>query len=403
MAVMKGLCILGSTGSIGRSCLSVVRSLPGRFKVIALSAGKNIALLAEQIAEFQPTIAVVGSPDLFEPLRDILRGRATPPSLRILAGTEGQTEAVLSAETDYVVAGAHGTTGLVATLAAAKAGKTVGLANKEVLVAAGEIFIKAAAQSGANLIPIDSEHCAIHQCLRSGTRQEVEKLILTASGGPFLKTPRRLLSEVTPQMALNHPIWKMGGRITVDSSTLMNKGFEIIEARWLFGIPEEAIEVLIHPESLIHSMIRFCDGSYVAQLSIPDMRLPIQYALTFPERVPLSRDLGEAGINSRSLHFRKPDTRRFPCLDLARAAMSLGGAGTCALNAADEVAVEAFTGGRLRFTDIPRVLETILQQTPRTSLNDVSDVLECDGDARRRARETIASLSGALASTRQGE
>jgi 1-deoxy-D-xylulose-5-phosphate reductoisomerase len=402
MAAMKGLCILGSTGSIGQSCLAVVRNLPERFEVIALSAGKNIALLADQIEEFGPRVAVLASPNLIDPLRDLLRPRKLKRAVRILAGTEGQTDAVMLPETSYVVAGAHGTTGLVATCAAAKAGKTVGLANKEVLVAAGEVFTQAAKESGAAVIPIDSEHCAIHQCLRSGEKREVARLILTASGGPFLKTPRRLLREVTPKMALNHPVWKMGGRITIDSSTLMNKGFEIIEARWLFGFPPDCIEVLIHPESLVHSMIKFRDGSLVAQLSIPDMRLPIQYALTYPERVPLGSEAVELDLTSHALHFRKPDTRRFPCLALARSALSRGGPGTCALNAADEVAVDAFVNEELRFTDIPRVIENVLERTTEGHLSTLADVLECDGESRRRAREAVGVVTRKAAAAPAG-
>jgi 1-deoxy-D-xylulose-5-phosphate reductoisomerase len=284
-------------------------------------------------------------------------------------------------------------TGLVATYKAIQAGKRIGLANKEVLVAAGELVTRAARERGAEILPVDSEHCALHQCLRSGSHAEVRRLILTASGGPFLKTPRKHLDRITPEKALQHPIWKMGGRVTIDSATMMNKGLEIIEAHWLFGFPSEKIDVLIHPESVVHSMIEFRDGFVMAQMSVPDMRLPIQYALNYPDRLAMNGDSQGLDLIALSkLRFAAPDTRRFPCLDLAREALRKGGSLPCALNAADEVAVEAFLAHRLGFSDIPRVIERVLEQTTHAqSCSSLDDVLECDHEARRRALELVTT------------
>ncbi len=392
---MKGLCILGSTGSIGQNSLRVLSGLQDRFRVVSLSAGRNIDVLAEQIVAFRPSIAVVAESDSIAPLRARLQARNFHDKVDILAGTDGQVEAATHPKVDFVVAAAHGTTGLVATYRAICAGKTVGLANKEVMVVAGEVITEAARSHGVEVLPIDSEHCAVHQCLRSGLHQEVRRLILTGSGGPFLKVSRKQLDFVTPEMALKHPVWKMGGRITIDSATLMNKGFEIIEAHWLFGFPSSQIEVLIHPESIIHSMIEFQDGSVMAQLSVADMRLPIQYALTYPERVSANGNLPLLDlIATRRLRFEKPDERRFPCLALGRSALEKGGAMPCALNAADEVAVEAFLAHRLRFSDIPRLIEGVLSETSESRLSSLDEVLECDKRSRERARELVEDMAG---------
>jgi len=390
----KGLCILGSTGSIGQNCLRVVQSLPGRFRIVSLSAGKNLDVLVEQILEFSPQVVSVGECQLIEPLRERLHLREHRAPLKVVAETSGQVEAATLPEVDFVVSASHGTTGLEATYEAVRAGKQLGLANKETLVVAGELVMQAARERALEVLPIDSEHCAVHQCLRSGRRQEVRRLILTGSGGPFLTTSRKKFDSITPEEALKHPVWKMGGRITVDSATLMNKGLEIIEARWLFGFSSNQIDVLIHPESMIHSMIEFSDGSVIAQLSIPDMRFPIQYALTYPDRVtvngkPLGLDLAALG----RLTFRKPDTRRFPCLELGRAALEKGGSMPCVLNAADEVAVEAFLARRLPFGDIPRVIERVMRRMPETELGSLDDVLKCDREARQLARELIPRTS----------
>jgi 1-deoxy-D-xylulose-5-phosphate reductoisomerase len=387
----KGLCILGSTGSIGRQGLDVVKNASDRFHVVALCAGKNLELLAQQVRDFAPKLVVVGNPECIEPLRERLRNLGTSPTVQIACGVNGQTEAATHPEVDIVLSASHGTTGLVATYKATLAGKRICLANKEVLVAAGELVTRAARERGAEILPVDSEHCALHQCLRSGSPREVRRLILTASGGPFLKTPRKHLERITPGEALRHPVWKMGGRVTIDSATLMNKGLEVIEAHWLFGFPSEQIDVLIHPESVVHSMVEFRDGSVMAQMSVPDMRLPIQYALNYPDRPAMNGDSQALDLIARSkLRFAAPDTRRFPCLNLAREALRKGGALPCALNAADEVAVEAFLAERLRFSDIPRVIEKVLEETTHTkSFSSLDDVFDCDREARRRALELV--------------
>jgi 1-deoxy-D-xylulose-5-phosphate reductoisomerase len=295
---------------------------------------------------------------------------------------------------NFVVSAAHGVTGVRATYEAIRAGKHIGLANKETMVVAGELVTRAARERGVNLLPIDSEHSALHQCLRAGGKSEVERLILTASGGPFRLTPLAELAQVTPDQALKHPIWKMGARITIDSATMMNKGLEIIEAHWLFDLPSARIDVLIHPQSIVHSMIEFQDGSVMAQLSVADMRLPIQYALTYPERVELcgnglKLDLAAVG----ALQFDPPERGRFPCMELARAALDGGGALPCALNAADEVAVEAFLSGRLTYLGIPRVIDGVLAKTSRVSIANIDDFLASDLEARQRAREIVAAMS----------
>ncbi len=388
----QGLCILGSTGSIGQNTLRVVRGLGDRFRVIALCAGKSVGLLAEQTMEFKPTLVVVGSNEWVDPLRSELDQRGYREPVRIEAGAEHSAEAATLPEVNTVVSASHGITGLLATYAAVKAGKRVGLANKETLVVAGELVMGEASRSGAEILPIDSEHCAVHQCLRSGRQREIRRLILTGSGGPFLKTPATKFDSITPEEALNHPVWRMGGRITVDSATLMNKGLEIIEAHWLFGLEPEQIEVMIHPESVIHSMIEFVDRCVMAQLAVADMRIPIQYALTFPERVPAGEDSLILDLTTiRRLTFRRPDTRRFPCLRLGRAAIEDGGCAPCALNAADEVAVSAFLERRLPFSSIPRVIETVMRRAPRSYFNSISDVFEFDREARRWAAESMAA------------
>jgi len=387
--MVKGLCILGSTGSIGQNTLRVVRSLPERFRIVSLAAGKNLDMLADQVREFRPQIVSVASRDLMAPLRDRL-GPGTP--VKIVAESDGTVEAATHPDVDIVVSAAHGVTGVRATYEAIRAGKHIGLANKETLVVAGELVTRAARERGVNLLPIDSEHSALHQCLRAGGKSEVERLILTASGGPFRQTPLAELAHVTPERALQHPIWKMGPRITIDSATMMNKGLEIIEAHWLFDLPSARIDVLIHPQSIVHSMIEFQDGSVMAQLSVADMRLPIQYALTYPERVEmrgngLKLDLAAVG----ALQFDPPERGRFPCMELARAALDGGGALPCALNAADEVAVEAFLSGRLTYLGIPRVIEGVLAKTSRASIANIDDFLASDLEARQRARELCSA------------
>jgi 1-deoxy-D-xylulose-5-phosphate reductoisomerase len=390
----QGLCILGSTGSIGQNCLRVVDGLPGRFHVLALSAGKNLEVLAAQVMKYHPRMVVVSQAEHKENLRARLKALGYNRRVRITLGVEGQVEAATHEAVDFVISASHGTTGLVATYEAVRAGKHVGLANKETLVAAGELVMPAAAARGIEVLPIDSEHSAVHQCLRAGQRKEVKRIMLTASGGPFLKTPRRLFDAITPEQALQHPIWRMGGRITIDSATLVNKGLEIIEAHWLFGLAPEQIEVVIHPESIVHSMVEFCDGSVMAQLGVPDMRIPIQYALTYPERLDLTQEgLRLDLISARPLRFEKPDAKRFPSLELAREALARGGIMPCVLNAADEVAVEAFMGNRLRFSSIPRLIEEVMRQMSSYGpVNALEDILEGDREARRVAGQVVSVL-----------
>src|SRR5215469_8408505 len=390
---MKSLCILGSTGSVGANVLRVVAGLPERFRVAALSAGKNLGLLAQQIAKFTPEIVVIAAsdgPHGIEELQARLQALSYQRPITLLSGVEGQVAAVRHPGVDFVVSAAHGVTGLVATYEAIRAGKSVGLANKETLVAAGELVMQAARERGVAILPIDSEHSALHQCLRSGQRPEIRRVILTASGGPFLGWRKRDLEKVKPFQALKHPVWSMGGRITIDSATLMNKAFEVIEAHWLFGLAPSQIEVLIHRESIIHSMVEFCDGSVLAQLAVPDMRIPIQYALTYPERLPVNGGgLSLNLANEKCLHFRVPKRNSYPCLELGREALALGNAWTCALNAADEVAVEAFLTRRLPFTGIPTVVSKVLKRTTAARFVSIDDVLACDQEARERARREV--------------
>jgi 1-deoxy-D-xylulose-5-phosphate reductoisomerase len=393
--MIQGLCILGSTGSIGQNCLRVVDGLPGRFHVHALSAGKNLKVLAAQVMKYYPQIVVVSEAQHREKLRARLKALGYKRRVKITVGVEGQVEASTHDAVDFVVSASHGTTGLVATYEAVRVGKHVGLANKETLVVAGELVMRAAAKRRMEVLPIDSEHCAVHQCLRAGQPKEVKRIVLTASGGPFLKTPRRLFDSITPEQALNHPIWRMGGRITIDSATLVNKGLEIIEAHWLFGVAPGQIDVVIHPESIIHSMVEFCDGSVVAQLGVPDMRIPIQYAMTYPDRLALTDnrlwlDLTTAG----RLNFEKPDAKRFPSLDLAREALARGGIMPCVLNAADEVAVEAFMNNRLRFSSIPRLIEEVMRlMSSHGRVNSMEDVLTGDREARSVAKQVVSAIS----------
>ncbi len=349
---------------------------------MALGAGASIEKLAEQVLRHHPQVVSVADERRAAELRARLNGRGKAPE--IMFGAAGLCAVATHPDADVVVSAAVGVVGLPATYAAVRCGKAVALANKEVLVAAGELVMAAARASGVVLLPVDSEHNAIHQCLRAGGMREVKRLILTASGGPFRKTPVSKLAHVTREQALAHPNWRMGNRITVDSATMMNKGFEVIEARWLFGIGPERIEVVIHPQSTIHSMVEFVDGSVLAQLGPPDMRIPIQYALTYPERVP-AEGFSLDWPRIKRLEFEKPSPRRFPCLGLARQALQGGGALPCALNAADEIAVAAFLDGRLAFPGIARVVGRVLERMPAGKLSSIDDVLAADAEARRLA------------------
>ena len=383
---LKQLSILGSTGSIGRQCLAVVEALPERFAIVALAAGGNLPELAGQIERHRPELVSVSDEKKAQELASRLRGTGISPLPAIHHGREGLLSVGTHPRADIVVSAAVGVVGLEATYEAVKLGKTVALSNKEVLVAAGELVMAAAKKAGRELLPVDSEHNAVHQCLRGGTHGEVRRLVLTASGGPFRKTPLASLETVSPEQALAHPNWKMGNRVTIDSATMMNKGFEVIEAHWLFGVTPEQIKVVIHPQSTIHSMVEYVDGSILAQLGPTDMRMPIQYALTYPERTPSKECALDWGA-LRRLDFEEVPAKKFPCLALAREAMEQGGPLPCALNAADEVAVAAFLGGRLDFVGIARTVERVLERMPRATMTSIEDVLAADAEARRLAND----------------
>jgi 1-deoxy-D-xylulose-5-phosphate reductoisomerase len=386
---MKRISILGSTGSIGRQCLDVVDALPGRFEVVALAAGSNVDVLAAQIKCHKPKVVSVADEKVCKALRAKLGKAATGAGLpQIVVGSEGMECVATQPEVEMVLSAAVGVVGLPATYKAIEQGKDIALANKEVLVAAGEVVMAAVAKHKGALLPVDSEHNAIHQCLRAGERTAVKRLILTASGGPFRTTPVSKLARVTPKQALAHPNWKMGQRITIDSATLMNKGFEVIEAKWLFGVDASQIAVVIHPQSTIHSMVEFVDGSIMAQLGPTDMRMPIQYALTFPERVA-SNACALDWNRLRQLDFEDVPKGKFRCLELAQQALSEGGAWPCALNAADEIAIASFLARELPFLGIPKVIERVLKRTSTARLGSIGDVLAADLEARRLAREEI--------------
>jgi 1-deoxy-D-xylulose-5-phosphate reductoisomerase len=406
----KQIAILGSTGSIGRQTISVVESLQENFKIVALAAGSNLDELLPQIEHHHPELVSVSDEKKVDELNRRLRENGITPSPEVHHGQAGMLAVATHPRAEIVVSAAVGVVGLPATYEAIKIGRTIALSNKEVLVAAGELVMAAVKKSGKPLLPVDSEHNAIHQCLRASGQNasgspaaglapgssDVRRLILTASGGPFRKTPLAQLATVSTEQALAHPNWRMGNRITIDSATMMNKGFEVIEARWLFDVRPDQIEVLIHPQSTIHSMVEFIDGSVIAQLGPTDMRMPIQYALTYPQRLA-SNQLELDWSKLRRLDFAKVSTRRFPCLRLAREAMKKGGALPCALNAADEVAVAAFLEHRLPFPGIPEIIEAVLSRTPRTKFGSMDDVLAADTEARRMAKEEVARLGATKA------
>src|SRR5580692_9201398 len=381
---MKRIAILGSTGSIGRSTLNVAETYPERFQIVTLAAGSNLDAAFEQAKRWQPRVISMAAEADAETLRSQLK-KAGLTQIEVVHGTAGTVRVATHSEVDFVVSAIVGVAGLEATYEAAKAGKTLGLANKECLVVAGELITAEARKQDKPLLPIDSEHNAVHQCLRGGRMDEVERIWLTASGGPFLKTPKSEFASITVQQALNHPTWKMGKRITIDSATLMNKGFEVIEACRLFNVPSERVQVVVHPQSTIHSLVEFVDGSILAQISVTDMRLPILYALTYPERIP--SDLRFSIMDLRHLDFSPPDMAKFPCLRLAYEAAAAGGAKTIALNAADEVAVAAFLEEQIGFEDIPRVVEETMTATPAGHLESIQGVLKLDAEARLLASE----------------
>jgi 1-deoxy-D-xylulose-5-phosphate reductoisomerase len=379
------LTVLGSTGSIGVNTLNVVRQWPERFGIYALVAGRNVELLAQQIAEFRPKVAVVAD----AAAADALRRLNPPPDVEIAYGAQARVAAACAPEVGFVMSAIVGVEGLEATYEAVRLKKRVGLANKEVLVSAGKLVMAACEAAGAELIPVDSEHNGAHQCLRGG-HAGVARLILTASGGPFRETPRERLAAVTPEQALNHPTWKMGQRITVDSATLMNKGFEVIEACWLFGFLPKEVDVVVHPESKVHAMVEYVDGSVIAQVCATDMRMPIQYALTYPERAtaPVPRiDWRQAA----TWRFYPPDFEKFPLLGLAYQAQEAGGAATAVLNAADEVAVAEFLARRLSFPGIWETVAETLERMPAPEPRSIAEVLAIDREARRVAAEVAAA------------
>ncbi len=390
--MMKHIAILGSTGSIGRSTLSVAESYPERFQIVALAAGANLEAAFEQVKRWHPRIISMASAVDADHLQKQLK-RSGLGEIEVVHGPAGTVKVATHPEVDFVVSAIVGVAGLEATYEAVKAGKTVGVANKECLVAAGELITAEARKQGKPLLPIDSEHNAVHQCLRAGRMEEVERIWLTASGGPFLNTPRSQFHSITVEEALNHPTWKMGKRITIDSATLMNKGFEVIEACRLFHLPPSKVEVIVHPQSTIHSMVEFVDGSILAQFSVTDMRLPILYALTYPERI--ESDMRFPVRDLRTLDFLPPDMSKFPCLRLAYEAVEAGGAKTVALNAADEVAVAAFLQGNIAFDEIPRIIEDVVSASNSGKMGSIQEVLEADAEAHRYAQERVSMLAGA--------
>ena len=378
-AAPRNIAVLGSTGSIGQNSLEVMKNSAGQFRPAYLATNTNIELLQKQIIEFKPKGVAVLDQDQAAALRTTVGSR-----VEVLSGNEGLEEIVSRDDVDVVVSALVGFAGLRPTIAAIRRGKTVALANKETLVVAGELMTSLVKKHGARLIPVDSEHSAILQCLLGEDPAQIARLILTASGGPFLNTPTDAFSSITVEEALNHPNWKMGNKITIDSATLMNKGLEVIEAHWLFGLPAERIEVVIHPQSIIHSMVEFIDGSVKAQMGLPDMKLPIQFALTYPRRSPMDG----ARIDFprlQSMTFFEPDRKKFRCLQLAFDALSLGGTAPAVLNAANEVAVGAFLGGKIRFDRIPAIIEqALLAHTARFS-PPLEDIIEADEHTRHFA------------------
>ncbi|MEO6760547.1 MAG: 1-deoxy-D-xylulose-5-phosphate reductoisomerase [Saprospiraceae bacterium] len=383
---MRTLTVLGSTGSIGTSTLDVVRNNRDSYRIHALVAGTNVDLLLEQIREFKPAVVVVADSQIQDRLAARLHESGENP--QIDNGAKARVAVSIAPEVDFVMSAIVGVPGLEATYEAIVHGKSVGLANKETLVAGGSLVMEAVKRHNAQMIPVDSEHNGAHQCLRAGRREDVAKLILTASGGPFRKTPKERLQTVTVAEALNHPTWKMGRRITIDSATLMNKGFEVIEACWLFDFHPRDVEVVVHPQSSVHAMVEYNDGSVIAQICATDMRMPIQYALTYPARDPAPVPRMD-WKTSRVWEFEPPDFEKFPLLRLAYQAQESGGAATCILNAADEIAVEAFLEERLPFSGIAEVVSETLEKVPNRTPRCVEEVLEIDEQSRQAARNLV--------------
>ena len=390
---MKNLAILGSTGSIGNSTLSIAETYPDRYRVTTLAAGNNIEAAFAQAKKWRPELISLATEEAAATLKSRLKQEGIT-NIEVLHGPAGAIAAATHPSVNFVVSAIVGVAGLEATYAAVCAGKTIGLANKECLVAAGELIIAAAKKHHVALLPIDSEHNAVHQCLRAGTASEVKQIWLTASGGPFRNTPIEQFQHITPQQALKHPTWVMGQRITIDSATMLNKGLEVIEAVRLFNLPAARVKVTVHPQSTVHSLVEYIDGSILAQISVTDMRLPILYALAYPDRIAsdLTFDLAQLS----QLDFQQPDLARFPCLRLAYEAVEASAAHCIALNAADEVAVAAFLAGHIPFLGIPRTIERVLQLTPTAHPQSIKDVLHADAQARHTAAEVVAQQPAAV-------
>ena len=384
---MKAISILGSTGSVGVTTLDVVSRFSDRFRVVAMAAGRNLDLLLEQVMLFKPELVSVATPELARELTTRLGSQR----VTIMHGLEGAIAVATHQDAKLVMSALVGAMGLQPTLAAIKAGKDIAFANKEVLVIAGELITAAVRENRVRLLPVDSEHNAIFQCLEGRGRESLKRIILTASGGPFRDLPADKFDSITVEQALKHPTWVMGSKITIDSATLMNKGLEVIEARWLFDLKTSQISVVIHPQSVIHSMVEMIDGSVIAEMAIPDMAIPVAYALAYPERLPMTHLKPLSLVENSHLSFEEPDLRRFPCLRLAYDALASGNTMPACLNAANEELVAAFLAGRVRFRDIPRTIETVMGRHHNASARTLEDLLETDGWARAAARELIAA------------
>lgn len=382
---MKSIAILGSTGSVGVTTLDVISRFTDRFRVVAMAAGRNISLMAEQVRRFRPELVSVATPELAGELAHMI----APLKVTILHGDEGAIAVATHPQAQLLVSALVGALGLRPTLAAIKAGKDIAFANKEVLVVAGELMTRAVRESGVRLLPVDSEHNAIFQCLEGRPRSAVKRIILTASGGPFRERSPESFKSITVEQALNHPTWRMGNKITIDSATLMNKGLEVIEARWLFDLTPDQISVVVHPQSVIHSMVELVDGSVIAEMAVPDMAIPVAFALSYPDRLPLGHLKPLSLVDCAKLTFEKPDLDRFPCLRLGYDALEAGGTMPACLNAANEELVAGFLGGKMRFVDIPRHIETVMEHHSNFPARTLEDLLETDEWARAQARELI--------------
>jgi 1-deoxy-D-xylulose-5-phosphate reductoisomerase len=384
---MKAISILGSTGSVGVTTLDVVGRFADRFRVVAMAAGRNLDLFIEQIRRFRPELVSVATPELASELEARLGG----DDVTVVHGIDGAIAVATHNATELVVSALVGAMGLRPTLAAIKAGKDIAFANKEVLVIAGELVTAAVRESGVRLLPVDSEHNAIFQCLEGRGRDSLKRIILTASGGPFRELPADRFESITIEQALNHPTWRMGNKITIDSATLMNKGLEVIEARWLFNVTPEQVTVVVHPQSVVHSMVEMIDGSVIAEMAIPDMAIPVAYALAYPDRLPLEHLRTLSLVDCAKLTFEEPDLARFPCLRLGYEALRAGNTMPACLNAANEEMVAGFLAGEVRFADIPRHLEAVMSRHPNSPARTLEDLLETDGWARAAARELIGA------------